>query len=203
LGYCGQSELVAGARDEGCASGKRTASRSSCAHGGTEDTRAYRRGVVLDFSRPGKPTDNASIESLNGKFRAECLNARWFTSIDEMRGICEDWRGDYNKARPYSALGNKPPMALMNCSGQHGPSRAAWPGNWPATWFSVGAGSARRELVLEISGERMEVRCFIALCRTRSPVFLRYGANMYVRPPLACEHGTPSGTAREHSPNST
>jgi len=48
------------------------------------DLWAYRRGVVLDFSRPGKPTDNAYIESLNGKFRAECLNAHWFTSIEEI-----------------------------------------------------------------------------------------------------------------------
>ena len=86
------------------------------------DLWAYRRGVVLDFSRPGKPTDNAYIESLNGKFRAECLNAHWFTSIEEMRRICEDWRRDYNEVRPHSALGNKPPMALMNCSGHHGPS---------------------------------------------------------------------------------
>ncbi len=70
------------------------------------DLWAYRRGVVLDFSRPGKPTDNAYIESLNGKFRAECLNAHWFTSIEEMRRICEDWRRDYNKVRPHSALGN-------------------------------------------------------------------------------------------------
>ena len=53
------------------------------------DLWAYRRGVVLDFSRPGKPTDNAFIESLNGKFRAECLNAHWFISLDEMRRICE------------------------------------------------------------------------------------------------------------------
>lgn len=86
------------------------------------DLWAYRRGVVLDFSRPGKPTDNAYIESLNGKFRAECLNVHWFTSIEEMRRICEDWRRDYNEVRPHSALGNKPPMALMICSGQHGPS---------------------------------------------------------------------------------
>ena len=77
---------------------------------------------ALTCSRPGKPTDNAYIESLNGKFRAECLNAHWFTSIEEMRRICEDWRRDYNEVRPHSALGNKPPMALMICSGQHGPS---------------------------------------------------------------------------------
>jgi putative transposase len=86
------------------------------------DLWAYRRGVILDFSRPGKPTDNAYIESLNGKFRAECLNVHWFTSLDEMHRICEDWRRDYNEVRPHSAIGNKPPMSLMNCSGPHGPA---------------------------------------------------------------------------------
>jgi len=53
------------------------------------DLWAYMRGVTLDFSRPGKPTDNAFIESLNGKFRAECLNANWFLSLDEARRKCE------------------------------------------------------------------------------------------------------------------
>ena len=86
------------------------------------DLWAYRRGVILDFSRPGKPTDNAYIESLNGKFRMECLNAHWFTSLDEMRRICEDWRRDYNEVRPHSAIGNKPPISLKNCSGPHGPA---------------------------------------------------------------------------------
>ena len=85
------------------------------------DLWAYRRGVILDFSRPGKPTDNAFIESLNGKFRAECLNAHWFMTLDEMRRICEEWRRDYNEVRPHSAIGNKPPISLVNCSGQHGP----------------------------------------------------------------------------------
>jgi putative transposase len=58
---------------------------------------------------------------LNGKFRAECLNVHWFTTLDEMRRICEDWRRDYNEVRPHSAIGNKPPISLMNCSDQHGP----------------------------------------------------------------------------------
>jgi putative transposase len=47
------------------------------------------RSVTLDFSRPGKPTDNAFIESLNGKFRAACLNANWFLSLDEAQRKCE------------------------------------------------------------------------------------------------------------------
>jgi putative transposase len=85
------------------------------------DLWAYRRGVTLDFSRPGKPTDNAFIESFNGKFRAECLNAHWFMSLDDARRKCEAWRRDYNEERPHSAIGNKAPIELINRSGTHGP----------------------------------------------------------------------------------
>jgi len=56
------------------------------------DLWAYLRGVTLDFSRPGKPTDNAFIESFNGKFRAECLNQHWFMSLDDAVRKCEAWR---------------------------------------------------------------------------------------------------------------
>jgi putative transposase len=68
--------------------------------------------VTLDFSRPGKPTDNAFIESLNGKFRAECLNTHWFMSLDEARQKCEAWCRDYNEVRQHSAIGNEVPAAL-------------------------------------------------------------------------------------------
>ena len=80
------------------------------------DLWAYQRGVELDFSRPGKPTDNAFIESFNGKFRAECLNAHWFLSLDDARAKMEEWRKDYNNVRPHSAIGNKPPISLMKGS---------------------------------------------------------------------------------------
>jgi putative transposase len=76
------------------------------------DLWAYMKNIVLDFSRPGKPTDNAFIESLNGKFRTECLNANWFLSLDEARRKCEAWRRDYNEVRPHSAIGNKTPIEL-------------------------------------------------------------------------------------------
>jgi putative transposase len=85
------------------------------------DLWAYQRGITLDFSRPGKPTDNAFIESFNGKFRAECLNAHWFMSLDDARRKCEAWRRDYNEERPHSAIGNKCPIDLINRSAQHGP----------------------------------------------------------------------------------
>ena len=53
---------------------------------------AYQRGVTLDFSRPGKPTDNAFIEAFNGRFRAECLNAHWFLNLADAKKKMEDWR---------------------------------------------------------------------------------------------------------------
>ena len=56
------------------------------------DLWACQRGVTLDFSRPGKPTDNAFIESFDGKFRAACLNAHWFMSLDDAQRKCEAWR---------------------------------------------------------------------------------------------------------------
>ena len=80
------------------------------------DLWAYQRGVELDFSRPGKPTDNAFIESFNGKFRSECLNAHWFLTLDDARSKMEEWRKDYNTVRPHSAIGNKPPISLMKGS---------------------------------------------------------------------------------------
>nr|WP_108820637.1 IS3 family transposase [Pseudovibrio sp. Alg231-02] len=80
------------------------------------DLWAYAKGVTLDFSRPGKPTDNAFIESFNGSLRAECLNTHWFMSLDDAREKLENWRRDYNEVRPHSAIGNKPPIALIKRS---------------------------------------------------------------------------------------
>lgn len=68
------------------------------------DRWAYERGVELDFSRPGKPTDNAKIESFNGRLRQECLNLHWFLSLDDARTKIEAWRQYYNETRPHSAL---------------------------------------------------------------------------------------------------
>ena len=85
------------------------------------DLWAYQRDVTLDFSRPGKPTDNAFIESLNGKFRAECLNTHWFMSLDDAVRKCEAWRRDYNEVRPHSTIGKKVPIELTNWSGAQGP----------------------------------------------------------------------------------
>ncbi|MBU1830383.1 MAG: IS3 family transposase, partial [Alphaproteobacteria bacterium] len=78
------------------------------------DLWAYANNVTLDFSRPGKPTDNAFIESFNGGFRAECLNQHWFMSLADAREKLEAWRGEYNTVRPHSTIGNIPPITLMN-----------------------------------------------------------------------------------------
>lgn len=63
----------------------------------------------MRFSRPGKPVDNAFIESFNGRFRDECLDASWFYSLDEAKRLIEDWIKDYNEQRPHSALGGLTP----------------------------------------------------------------------------------------------
>ena len=77
------------------------------------DAWAYQRGVKLNFIRPGKPIDNSFIESFNGKFRDECLNDHWFTSLDEARRIIEDWRIDYNNERPHTSLGDLTPEEFL------------------------------------------------------------------------------------------
>ena len=78
------------------------------------DRWAYQNGVVLDFSRPGKPTDNSSIESFNGRLREECLNAHWFLSLDDARAKIEAWRVFYNESRPHSALGDRTPREFAS-----------------------------------------------------------------------------------------
>jgi putative transposase len=65
--------------------------------------------VQLHFIRPGKPVENAYIESFNGKFRDECLNEHWFVSLEQARQVIEAWRQDYKEVRPHSALGQQPP----------------------------------------------------------------------------------------------
>ncbi|TPG15511.1 integrase core domain-containing protein [Sphingomonas oligophenolica] len=66
---------------------------------------SYENGVTLDFSRPGKPTDNAFVESVNGRLRDECLNTHWFLSLEDARTKIEAWRRDYNESRPHTSLG--------------------------------------------------------------------------------------------------
>ena len=85
------------------------------------DLWAYFSGVKLDFSRPGKPTDNALIESFNGRLREECLNQHWFSSPDEARRLTKAWREDYNRVRPHGALGHRTPLEFARNSAGHAP----------------------------------------------------------------------------------
>jgi putative transposase len=86
------------------------------------DLWAYANDVILDFSRPGKPTDNGFIEAFNSKFRAECLNAHWFMSLADAREKLEDWRRHYNEDRPHSAIGYNVPIAMHYPDGVTSPS---------------------------------------------------------------------------------
>ena len=73
---------------------------------------AQRTGVTLHFIQPGKPTQNAFIESFNGKFRDTCLNQHWFTDLNDACQVIEAWRQHYNRVRPHSALGYLPPAVF-------------------------------------------------------------------------------------------
>jgi len=73
------------------------------------DQWAYERGVWLRFIEPGKPVQNAFVESFQGRLRDECLDRHWFLGLTDARHTVEIWRQDYNQARPHSALGYRPP----------------------------------------------------------------------------------------------
>lgn len=84
------------------------------------DAWAYAHGVKLDFIRPGKPMENAVIESFNGRFRDECLNAQVFVSLHDARQKIEAWRFDYNEHRPHGSLGDLTPREFAEQTAQTG-----------------------------------------------------------------------------------
>jgi putative transposase len=77
------------------------------------DKWAYDNKVTLDFSRPGKPTDNPFIESFNGSFRDECLSTHWFLSLEDAKEKIERWREEYNNFRPHSSLADLTPDQVV------------------------------------------------------------------------------------------
>ena len=89
------------------------------------DAWAYAHGVKLDFIRPGKPVKNAVIESFNGRFRDECLNANVFVSLHDARQKIEAWRIDYNEHRPHSSLGDLTPQEFAEQAATTGLQEAA------------------------------------------------------------------------------
>ena len=78
------------------------------------DLWAYQNGAKIDFSRPGKPTDNAFVESFNGTFRSECLNIHWFIDLKEARQLIEAWRREYNDSRPHASLDDRTPSEFAS-----------------------------------------------------------------------------------------
>lgn len=81
------------------------------------DLWAYHWKTRIDFSRPGKPTDNCYVETFNGSLRDECLNLHWFETIEEAKAIIESWRQEYNESRPHMALKNLTPEEYGRISG--------------------------------------------------------------------------------------
>jgi putative transposase len=73
--------------------------------------------VTLDFSRLGKPTDNAFVEPFNGRLRDEYLNMHWFLSLDDARGKIEAWRREFNESRPHTSLGFMTPTEFASSAG--------------------------------------------------------------------------------------
>jgi putative transposase len=86
---------------------------------------AWRRGVKLDFIRPGKPMENGHVESFNGRLRDECLNVMQFLSLDDARAKIEAWRVDYNQRRPHSSLGHLTPSEFVRNRQGHRAQRSA------------------------------------------------------------------------------
>jgi transposase InsO family protein len=78
---------------------------------GATSTGAHERRVTLRLIEPGKPNQNAYIESFNGRFRDECLNEHWFTSLPHAQAVIEAWQQGYNEERPKKSLGGLTPAA--------------------------------------------------------------------------------------------
>lgn len=104
------------------------------------DLWAYWNNVTLEFSRPGKPTDNPFIESFNGTLREECLNQHWFLSLGDACAKLEAWRMDYNRCRPHSSLGNQTPSEFA-CARPS--ARARQTGAAPTTFTAPSTSTAR------------------------------------------------------------
>ena len=102
------------------------------------DLWAYQRGVILDFSYSGKPTDNAFIEAFNSKLRSECLNAHWFVNLQDACEKLEAWRRHDNEERPHSAIGNIPTIMLANSAGETSPPVLGKTENSRPKWSDVG-----------------------------------------------------------------
>jgi putative transposase len=92
------------------------------------DQWAYERGVQLRFIEPGKPVQNAFVESFHGRLRDECLDRHWFVGLSDARHTIESWRQDYNQSRPHSALDYRPPEEFRQAFEAAAIRRQEWAG---------------------------------------------------------------------------
>lgn len=106
------------------------------------DAWAYQRKIIMDFIQPGKPTQNAFIESFNGKFRDECLDRHWFKDLDDAITIIEGYRVFYNTRRPHSSLGNRTPTEFRLFHAQRANPEFPTPPDPPTYASDVGASPA-------------------------------------------------------------
>ena len=104
---------------------------------------AHRNGVALRLIEPGKPNQNAYVESFNGRLRDECLNEHWFTSLAHARAVIEAWRREYNEERPKKSLGGLTPAAVRKAVGHQGRYNAGQTLKPTATESGGTSGAAR------------------------------------------------------------
>ena len=140
------------------------------------DQWAYANGVELDFTRPGKPTDNAFIESFNGRVRQECLNENWFLSLEDARQKVENWRQEYNNERPHSAPGQMAPARFARIKFIGAEAAGCTRKSNPRGGAKTGARSEPGFLTLQMARKRGQGQR-----RCRIPVLCLFGV------PLTCQ----------------
>lgn len=121
------------------------------------DRWAYENKVTMHYSRPGKPTDNPFVESFNGSFRDECLNAHWFLSLKDAKDKIEIWRKDYNEYRPHSSLNQLTPTEFIEQRLIQGPIDSPLSGT-PSSDPMIFAASGKVRAVSEKSSDQLKDR---------------------------------------------
>lgn len=121
------------------------------------DRWAYENKVTMHYSRPGKPTDNPFVESFNGSFRDECLNAHWFLSLKDAKDKIEVWRKDYNEYRPHSSLNQLTPAEFIEKRLMQEPVNSPLAGT-PSSYRMIFAASKKGRTVSEKSSDQLKGR---------------------------------------------
>jgi putative transposase len=121
------------------------------------DRWAYDHKVTMDYSRPGKPTDNPFVESFNGSFRDECLNAHWFLSLEDASEKIEAWRIEYNQYRPHSSLNDLTPAEFIEEQKKEKEKMKALPGA-PSSDPMIFAAAKQLPTASEKSSDQLKVR---------------------------------------------